>query len=164
MQHEQLKDFQNTTIISNKSFGIQLSAIFFIIFLIRLYFNFFGVVEIILILLSAFFITISYIKPSFLNLIKIIFLGLTTLLANVVVVVAIVLLTVVFVLFSFNSSFNLSAKCFSFFASEMINFVFYFNITYEPLNFFVSVVVADVELETEDAAVEFSPPSFSIIF
>jgi len=33
MQHEQLKDFQNTTIISNKSFGIQLSAIFFIIFL-----------------------------------------------------------------------------------------------------------------------------------
>ena len=80
MQHEQLKDFQNTTIISNKSFGIQLSAIFFIIFLIRLYFNFFGVVEIILILLSAFFITISYIKPSFLNLIKIIFLGLTKLL------------------------------------------------------------------------------------
>ena len=82
MQHEQLKDFQNTTIITNKSFGIQLSAIFFIIFLIRLYFNFFGVVEIILILLSAFFITISYIKPSFLNLIKIIFLGLTTLLAK----------------------------------------------------------------------------------
>ena len=82
MQHEQLKDFQNTTIISNKSFGIQLSAIFFIIFLIRLYFNFFGVVEIILILLSAFFITISYIKPSFLNLIKIIFLGLTKLLVK----------------------------------------------------------------------------------
>ena len=59
MQHEQLKDFQNTTIISNKSFGIQLSAIFFIIFLIRLYFNFFGVVEIILILLSAFVIVIG---------------------------------------------------------------------------------------------------------
>ena len=77
MLHEQLKDFQNTTIITNKNFDIQLSSIFFIIFLIRLYFNFFGVTEIILILLSLFFITISYLRPSFLNLIRIIFSRLT---------------------------------------------------------------------------------------
>ena len=82
MQHEQLKDFQNTTLINNKSFGLQLSLIFFIIFLIRLYFDFFGILEIILILSSAFFITISYLRPSFLNLIRIIFSGLAKLLAK----------------------------------------------------------------------------------
>ena len=73
MSHEQLKDYQNNKDITNKSFGIQLSLIFFIIFLIRLYFDFFGILEIILILSSAFFITISYLRPSFLNLIRIIF-------------------------------------------------------------------------------------------
>ena len=82
MLHEQLKDFQNTTLINNKSFGAQLSLIFFIIFLIRLYFDFFGILEIILILSSAFFITISYLRPSFLNLIRIIFLELAKLLAK----------------------------------------------------------------------------------
>ena len=54
MQHEQLKDFQDTKNISNKSFGIQLCAIFFIIFLIRLYFNFFNVLEVTLASLSVF--------------------------------------------------------------------------------------------------------------
>ena len=34
MSHEQLKDYQNNKDITNKSFGIQLSLIFFIIFLI----------------------------------------------------------------------------------------------------------------------------------
>ena len=82
MQHEQLKDFQNTIVTTNKSFGIQLSAIFFIILLVRLYFNFFGVVELILILLSTFFIIISYLRPSFLNLIKNIFSKFAKLLAK----------------------------------------------------------------------------------
>ena len=82
MLHEQLKDFQNTTLITNKSFGMQVSLIFFIIFLIRLYFDFFGILEIILILSSVFFITISYLRPSFLNLIRIIFLELAQLLAK----------------------------------------------------------------------------------
>ena len=82
MQHEQLKDFQNTIVTTNKSFGIQLSAIFFIILLVRLYFNFFGVVELILILLSTFFIIISYLRANFLNLIKNIFSEFTKLLAK----------------------------------------------------------------------------------
>ena len=82
MQHEQLKDFQNTIVTTNKSFGIQLSAIFFIILLVRLYFNFFGVVELILISLSTFFIIISYLRPNFLNLIKNIFSEFTKLLAK----------------------------------------------------------------------------------
>ena len=83
MQHEQLKDFQNTKIISNKSFGIQLSAIFFLIFLIRLYFNFFNILEVTLVSLSVFFITISFIKPSILNRIRIIFSQLARLLARI---------------------------------------------------------------------------------
>ena len=84
MQHEQLKDFQNTKIISNKSFGIQLSAIFFLIFLIRLYFNFFNILEVTLVSLSVFFITISFIKPSILNRIRIIFSQLARLLARII--------------------------------------------------------------------------------
>ena len=32
MSHDQFKDFQNATKVNNKSFGIQLSIIFFIIF------------------------------------------------------------------------------------------------------------------------------------
>ena len=84
MQHEQLKDFQDIHVISNKSFGIQLSAIFFIIFLIRLYFNFFNNLEITLISLSVFFITISFIKPSFLKPIRIIFSKLARLLARII--------------------------------------------------------------------------------
>ena len=84
MQHEQLKDFQDTTVISNKSFGIQLSAIFFIIFLIRLYFNFFNILEVTLVSLSVFFITISFIKPSILNRIRIIFSQLARLLARII--------------------------------------------------------------------------------
>ena len=84
MQHEQLKDFQDTKIISNKSFGIQLSAIFFLIFLIRLYFNFFNILEVTLVSLSVFFITISFIKPSILNRIKIIFSQLAKLLARII--------------------------------------------------------------------------------
>ena len=76
------KDFQSTIVTTNKSFGIQLSAIFFIIFLIRLYFNFFGVPELILILLSTFFIIISYLRPGFLNLIKNIFSKFAKLLAK----------------------------------------------------------------------------------
>ena len=83
MQHEQLKDFQNTIVTTNKSFGIQLSAIFFIIFLIRLYFNFFGVTELILILFSTLLIIISYLRPNFLNLIKKIFLEFAKLLAKI---------------------------------------------------------------------------------
>ena len=59
MQHEQLKDFQDTKVVNNKSFGIQLSAIFFIIFLIRLYLNFFNILEVTLVSLSVFFIIIS---------------------------------------------------------------------------------------------------------
>ena len=82
MQHEQLKDFQNTIVTTNKSFGIQLSAIFFIIFLIRLYFNFFGITELILILFSTFLIIISYLRPNFLNLIKKIFSEFSKLLAK----------------------------------------------------------------------------------
>ena len=82
MQHEQLKDFQNTIETNNKSFGIQLSAIFFIIFLIRLYFNFFGVTELILILFSTLLIIISYLRPNFLNLIKKIFSEFSKLLAK----------------------------------------------------------------------------------
>ena len=84
MQHEQLKDFQDTKLISNKSFGIQLCAIFFIIFLIRLYFNFFNILEVTLASLSVFFITISFIKPSFLNPIRIIFSELARLLAKII--------------------------------------------------------------------------------
>ena len=84
MQHEQLKDFQDTKIISNKSFGIQLSAIFFLIFLIRLYFNFFNILEVTLVSLSVFFITISFIKPSILNRIRIIFSQLARLLARII--------------------------------------------------------------------------------
>ena len=84
MQHEQLKDFQDTAVISNKSFGIQLSAIFFIIFLIRLYFNFFNILEVTLVSLSVFFITISFIKPSILNRIRIIFSQLAILLARII--------------------------------------------------------------------------------
>ena len=84
MQHEQLKDFQDTAVISNKSFGIQLSAIFFIIFLIRLYFNFFNILEVTLVSLSVFFITISFIKPSILNRIRIIFSQLARLLARII--------------------------------------------------------------------------------
>ena len=83
MQHEQLKDFQNTLSTSNKNFGIQLSIIFFIIFLIRLYFNFFNILEVTLASLSVFFITISFIKPSFLNRIRIIFSQLAKLLAKI---------------------------------------------------------------------------------
>ena len=84
MQHEQLKDFQDTKNISNKSFGIQLCAIFFIIFLIRLYFNFFNVLEVTLASLSVFFITISFIKPSFLKPIRIIFSQLARILAKII--------------------------------------------------------------------------------
>ena len=84
MQHEQLKDFQDTKIISNKSFGIQLSAIFFLIFLIRLYFNFFNILEVTLVSLSVFFITISFIKPSILNRVRIIFSQLAILLARII--------------------------------------------------------------------------------
>ena len=83
MQHEQLKDFQNTIVSTNKNFGIQLSAIFFIIFLIRLYFNFFNILEVTLASLSVFFITISFIKPSFLKPIRIIFSQLARLLARI---------------------------------------------------------------------------------
>ena len=84
MQHEQLKDFQDSIAISNKSFGIQLSAVLFIVFLIRLYLKFFGVTELILILLSIFFIIISYLKPSFLNLIQVLFSKLAKLLAKII--------------------------------------------------------------------------------
>ena len=84
MQHEQLKDFQDTKVVNNKSFGIQLSAIFFIIFLIRLYLNFFNILEVTLVSLSVFFITISFIKPSFLNPIRIIFSELARLLAKII--------------------------------------------------------------------------------
>ena len=84
MQHEQLKDFQDTKVISNKSFGIQLSAIFFIILLIRLYLNFFNILEVTLVSLSVFFITISFIKPSILNRIRIIFSQLARLLARII--------------------------------------------------------------------------------
>jgi glucan phosphoethanolaminetransferase (alkaline phosphatase superfamily) len=84
MQHEQLKDFQNSISTNNKSFGIQLSAVFFIVFLIRLYLKFFGVTELILILLSIFFIIISYLKPSFLNLIQVLFSKLAKLLAKII--------------------------------------------------------------------------------
>ena len=83
MQHEQLKDFQDTQVITNKSFGIQLSVVFFIIFLIRLYFNFFNILEIVLISLSFFFIIISFYKPSFLNSIRTIFSELAKLLAKI---------------------------------------------------------------------------------
>ena len=83
MQHEQLKDFQDTKVVNNKSFGIQLSAIFFIIFLIRLYLNFFNILEVTLVSLSVFFIIISFIKPSFLNRIRIIFSQLAKLLAKI---------------------------------------------------------------------------------
>ena len=84
MQHEQLKDFQDTKVVNNKSFGIQLSAIFFIIFLIRLYLNFFNILEVTLVSLSVFFITISFIKPSFLNRIRIIFSQLARILAKII--------------------------------------------------------------------------------
>ena len=83
MQHEQLKDFQDTKVVNNKSFGIQLSVIFFIIFLIRLYLNFFNILEVTLVSLSVFFIIISFIKPSFLNRIRIIFSQLAKLLAKI---------------------------------------------------------------------------------
>ena len=84
MLHEQLKDFQNLQVTSNKSFGLQLAAIFFIIFLVRLYFNFFAVLEITLISFSIFFIIISFFKPSFLKFIKIIFSQVAKLLAIII--------------------------------------------------------------------------------
>ena len=84
MLHEQLKDFQNLQVTSNKSFGLQFAAIFFIIFLVRLYFNFFAVLEITLISFSIFFIIISFFKPSFLKFIKIIFSQVAKLLAIII--------------------------------------------------------------------------------
>jgi len=102
MQHEQLKDFQDSISISNKSFGIQLSAVLFIVFLIRLYLKFFGVTELILILLSIFFIIISYLKPSFLNLIKVLFSKLAKLLAKIInPIIMFILYLLIFVPFGF---------------------------------------------------------------
>ena len=102
MQHEQLKDFQNTLSISNKNFGIQLSIIFFIIFLIRLYFNFFNITEIILITLSVFFIIISLYKPSILNPIRIIFSTLTKILFRLInPIIMLIFYILIFVPFGF---------------------------------------------------------------
>ena len=82
MSHDQFKDFQNATKINNKSFGIQLSIIFFIIFLIRLYLNFYGLIELILIFFSIFLFTISFIKTSLINPIRIFFLKLANFLSK----------------------------------------------------------------------------------
>ena len=76
MQHEQLKDFQVTQKISNKKFGIQLSIIFLLIFLTRLYFNYFNFLEYSLITLSLLFFIIAYLKPALLKMLKVLFLGL----------------------------------------------------------------------------------------
>ena len=76
MQHEQLKDFQVTQKISNKKFGIQLSIIFLLIFLTRLYFNYFNFLEYSLITLSLLFFIIAYLKPALLEMLKVLFLGL----------------------------------------------------------------------------------------
>jgi len=76
MQHEQLKDFQATQKISNKKFGIQLSIIFLLIFLTRLYFNYFNFLEYSLITLSLLFFIIAYLKPALLKMLKVLFLGL----------------------------------------------------------------------------------------
>jgi len=76
MQHEQLKDFQVTQKISNKKFGIQLSIIFLLIFLTRLYFNYFNFLEYSLITLSLLFFVIAYLKPALLKMLKVLFLGL----------------------------------------------------------------------------------------
>ena len=76
MQHEQLKDFQVTQKISNKKFGIQLSIIFLLIFLTRLYFIFFNFLEYSLITLSLLFFVIAYLKPALLKMLKVLFLGL----------------------------------------------------------------------------------------
>ena len=84
MLHEQLKDFQNTNKISNKLFGIQLSIIFFIIFLVRLYLNFYGFIELVIISLSFFLFFISYFKPSLLSFIQIIFLNLAKFLFKII--------------------------------------------------------------------------------
>lgn len=76
MQHEQLKDFQVTQKISNKKFGIQLSIIFLLIFLTRLYFNYFNFLEYSLITLSLLLFIIAYLKPALLKMLKVLFLGL----------------------------------------------------------------------------------------
>ena len=76
MQHEQLKDFQVTQKISNKKFGIQLSIIFLLTFLTRLYFNNFNFLEYSLITLSLLFFVIAYLKPALLKMLKVLFLGL----------------------------------------------------------------------------------------
>ena len=82
MLHEQLKDFQNNKNVSNKAFGIQLSLILLIVFLIRFYFDHFGLLEIILISLTAIITIIAYINPSLLNFLRIIFFNLAKLLAR----------------------------------------------------------------------------------
>ena len=84
MSHEQLKDYQNNKDITNKSFGIQLSLIFFIIFLIRFYFSYFAFFEFTLIFLSVFFAILSFFKPSFLTFFKKLFLELGMLLARII--------------------------------------------------------------------------------
>ena len=84
MTHEQLKDFQYNKNISNKTFGIQLSVILFIIFLIRLYFKHFEVFEVALLSLSIFFIIISFLKPTLLNFFRKIFFKLAILLAKII--------------------------------------------------------------------------------
>jgi len=84
MLHEQLKDFQNQQAISNKSFALQLSAIFFIILLVRLYFNFFNILEISLIFFSILFIIISFFKPSFISPIRITFSQIAKILARII--------------------------------------------------------------------------------
>ena len=75
MLHEQLKDYQKNK-ISNKKFGLQLSLIFFIFFLIGLHFEFSLKIKICLILLTLIFILISFFKSNLLNIINIFFLRL----------------------------------------------------------------------------------------
>ena len=100
MQHEQFKDFQNTKNINNKNFGKQLSVLIFIIFLIRLYLNFFSITEIILITLSISFMVISFIKPIFFRPIQIIFSSLAILLGKIInPIIMILLYTIIFIPF-----------------------------------------------------------------
>tara|TARA_Y100000590_G_scaffold175181_1_gene200179 strand:- start:172 stop:588 length:417 start_codon:yes stop_codon:yes gene_type:complete len=76
MLHEQLKDYQNNK-ITNKKFGLQLSLIFFIIFLFGLYFKFSLKTELFLLSISFTLILVSFIKPVYLNIINIFFLKLS---------------------------------------------------------------------------------------
>ena len=83
MLHEQLKDYQNNT-ISNKKFGLQLSLIFFILFLFGLYFKFSFKIEIFLLSFTFILILFSFFRSNYLNIVNILFLRLAKFIALII--------------------------------------------------------------------------------